>query len=177
MSLDDTNDRIIAKHGKAGLRGGIVLGIFGIVFNLILYFAGLLTEQWASWISLPIVLAILYFIQKNFRDKEQNGFITFGKAWKLGFLASVISTVFNAIFVFILYSADSSLQDAALEKAYSDMMDQGMTTSQIDQAMPMVESMTGPTAMIFWALIIGVIFGLLFPLITSAIVQRKHPLD
>ncbi|NNC83458.1 MAG: DUF4199 domain-containing protein [Flavobacteriales bacterium] len=177
MTMDDMNDRIDAPVGKAAIRGGLILGLFGVVFNSILYFAGLLTEQWAGWLSVPIVLVILYFIQKKFRDEQQNGFITFGKAWKLGFLAGLVSTVINAIYTFILYSADESLTDAALEKAYGDMMDQGMTSSQVDQAMEITEMMVSPTAMIFWVLLFGVIFGMIFPLITSAIVQRKHPLD
>jgi hypothetical protein len=177
MELDQMDDRIDAPLGKAALRGGVILGIFGIVFNFILYLAGLVMENWAAWLSLPFVLVILYFIQKNFRDKEQNGFITFPKAWKLGFFASAISTVFTAIYTFILYKMDDSLVDAALEKAYEDMIDRGMTTSQIDQTMEFTEMMVSPTAMIFWVLLFGIIFGLIWPLITSAIVQRKHPLD
>ena len=77
----------------------------------------------------------------------------------------------------VLYFMDSTLQDAALDQAYEDMVSEGMPTSQIEQGMQVAEMLTGPVAMFFWALIFGILFSLIWPLITSGIVQRKHPLD
>lgn len=178
MTLDQSTDKIDAPINPNALKAGLLLAAFSIVFSLVIYFTGNITSDWANWTSVPFVLFIIYYFQKKFRDERQNGYITFGKAWKFGFAMSAVSTVFSAIYTYIIYSVDDSITDAVLEKSYDEMMASGgMNATQAEQALEMTEKMITPGMMIIWVLVFGLIFSLIWPLITSAIVQRKHPLD
>lgn len=93
---------------QTGIRYGVISAFFSILINYLTYFLGLMTNDSASTIisvlSLipPVVLVVLAI--KNHRDAKQGGHITFGKAFSVGLVTTLVAAVLGAIFVYILYA-------------------------------------------------------------------------
>jgi ABC-type multidrug transport system fused ATPase/permease subunit len=173
MTLDTLKDPVEAPMASFALKNGLITALVGIAISLVIYLTGNIAQTWAGWVGLPVIIYLYYFFQKKFRDEHQEGYITFGKAFKLGALMVVIGSVLNGIYSYFVFS-DPEVMDQILEKSYNDMVDNGMNSSQIDQAMEMSASFMTPAAMMAFAAIGGIFFGLILVLITSAIVKKDH---
>jgi len=177
MALDELSERTQAPVAPSALKAGLVIGLVSIVFSVIMYFTGNATNSAAGWLSVPITGYLVYFFQKKFRDKLQNGYIKYGKAFGFGVVACVVSSILSGAYVYVLYTMDPSLKDQALEQTYNDMIERGMSEGQIEQSLEMAEMFMTPSAMLMMVLFMGLLFGVIVSLITSAIVKKDHPLD
>jgi hypothetical protein len=173
MTLDTLQDPVEAPVGAFAIKHGIILGLISIGISLIVYLTGNMASSWASWVTLPVYIYLIFFFQKKFRDQEQGGYIRYGKAFGVGFLMTVVSSVLSAIYTFFVFQ-DSDVIDQIMEKSYNDMVDQGMSSGEIDQAMSMMEPFMTPGMMVMWATVGGLFMGLIICLITSAIVKKEH---
>ena len=50
-----------ANPWKANLTNGLIMGLFGIVYSLVMYFLDLSFNKWQGWIFLLIQIVILFF--------------------------------------------------------------------------------------------------------------------
>jgi hypothetical protein len=173
MTLDTLKDPIEAPMTSFALKYGLITAMVGIAISLVIYLTGNIAQAWAGWVGLPVIIYLYYFFQKKFRDEYQEGYVSFGKAFKLGALMVVIGSVVNGIFTYFIFS-DSEVMDQIMEKSYNNMVEKGMSSAQIDQAMEMSASFMTPTAMMAFAALGGIFFGLILVLITSAIVKKDH---
>ncbi|HWB28221.1 MAG TPA: DUF4199 domain-containing protein [Chitinophagaceae bacterium] len=84
---------------KAFLRYGLLSGAFIVVlFTLDMSVLGSFgVSEVAGYISIVLSLCFVYFGLRYFRDKQNNGVLTFGQGIKLGLLITLIpSTCFGA---------------------------------------------------------------------------------
>lgn len=150
------------------LTAGILLGIILVVYSLILYLAGLNENQWLAAVSYVITAIVLYFVIINFRDKQQNGFLSYGKGVTVGLLTGLFASVILAIFSFIYMKyIDPSILEKALVTAEEDVLQRNpnMSDEELDRAMGMVEIFTSPVVItvltIFWYALVSLVFSLL----------------
>ncbi len=150
------------------LSAGLILGIILIVYSLLLYVADLNENVWLASISYVITAVVLYFAITNFRDKQQNGFLTYGKGVSVGTLIGLFASVLLAIFTYIYVSyIDPSLLEQAMITAEESVLEQNpnIGDDELDTALGIVEMFNTPVMMavmsIFWYTLVSLVFSLI----------------
>lgn len=150
------------------LGAGVILGIALVVFSLILY----ITEQneniWLALLSYVILAGVLYFAIVNFRDKNQNGYLTYGKGVRVGFLTGLFASIILAIFLFVYVSyIDSDILNQAAINAEESILERSpnIGDAELEQALAIVGIFATPvmTAVmtIFWYSLVSLVFSLI----------------
>lgn len=157
------------KIGKYALQWGLISGIIGIVFSLMLFFQGMHYEQSTATtvIGISILFAVIAFGINQFK-KDNEGYLKLGQALKLGTGIALISGVVGLIYYFLLTNdiIEAGYMEKAMElaknKAFAD--NPNLTQEQWDQGMEMQKNfrfLAYPFILIFNA-IIGFVAGLVF---------------
>ena len=123
-----------ANVWKANLTNGLILGLIGIVYTLVIYFLDLtLTRPGIYVYSGPILIFILYFLLKSYRDNYLHGYMTYGQAFGAGVVIFLYYAIITAIFTYILYALiDPGLIDKQLAVAEELMAKKGLPQETLD---------------------------------------------
>ena len=71
---------------KANITNGLILGLIGIVYTMVVYFLDLTFNKVQGWVFLALLIIILFFLVKSYRDNYRHGFITFGQGLGAGMI-------------------------------------------------------------------------------------------
>ena len=149
----------VVKFGSYGLLTGFV------IFMLHLFFGidnlDLTTNEILGYVSIFLSLSFIFFGIKHYRDKENDGFITLGKAIKIGLAISVLVALGISIADFMYTKFINPDFFANYEQ---QLIDQGRE----DEIM----EMTSTIAAIFMLVLVSII-GFIISLISGLILQRK----
>ncbi|MEZ5059875.1 MAG: DUF4199 domain-containing protein, partial [Saprospiraceae bacterium] len=63
-----------------------------------------------GYISMIVALSMIFFGVKSYRDKHQEGIISFGKAFKVGFFITLVASVIYVTGWMIYYNTDETAQ-------------------------------------------------------------------
>ena len=159
---------------KANLTNGLILGLAGIAFSLILYFLDLTLNKSAGYINIPIQLILLFLLLKSYRDNFLHGQITYGQAVGAGVVIFVYYTVIMAVYGYLLYSViDPGLVKKSLAIAEDAMAKKGLPQAQIDTAMAMTAKFMKPVVMVISGVFVSMFFGIVYTLIISIFVKKE----
>ena len=112
---------------KANLTNGIVLGLISIVWTLVTYFMDLTFNRIVGLVYLVVVIVILYFMIKSYRDNMLGGYITYGQSVGAGVVIFLYLAVIAAVFTYILYKfIDPGLIDKQIALSEEVMVKRGM---------------------------------------------------
>lgn len=160
--------------GVAALGYGIILGVVVIIFSLLLFVLDVDKQSSLNYLSYVFVLAGIIIVQINYRNKNLGGFISYSKAFTVGFLTMVFYGILMAIFTYIFFVyIDPGAIEELLAASEEGMIERGMSDQDIDQAMTMVEKMQTPVMLTVWALFGNVLIGLILSLITAIFVKKE----
>ncbi len=130
-------------------------------------------------IGFIILFFVLFMSMKEFRDKEQGGYITYGKAFQAGFITSLFWTLFTLVFMVIFYNFiidfDTYMSEQ-MDKGIQEMKKRGMSDSEIQNAMsktPAFFSSQGFSLAI--VAVASIIFQVVATLITAIFVKKDRP--
>jgi hypothetical protein len=159
----------------AGIRFGLISALISIFYFLAITMAGLTLQGPAGWFQWMIGAVLIFLAHKYYKDNG-SGFMNYGQgigiAFWMGLISSIISAVFTFIYAkFIDTTFIDNLKDAQLEK----FQEQGMSETQIDQAMKISEMFFTPGAMMIMGLIIGILGTIVIALIVTIFTQKKNP--
>ncbi len=158
-----------------GVKFGIIAGLLGIMFTIVIDVTGNLGNQGLQYSGLIITLAVVFFAHREYKNNG-DGFMNYGQgvgigAW-IGLVGSVISSVFTYVYVsFINTEYVSTLKDIQRMK----MEEQGLSDAQIDQAMEITGAFMTPVALLGMGLFMGVLFTVIIALIVSAFTKKARP--
>ncbi len=159
---------------KSTLNYGVMLGLSLVMVQLLLWMFDATTNQVLGLLSIPITVAGIALATKSFRDHEQEGFISYGRALGIGTLTVMFSSVITSVFTYLLYTViDPGLMDkiyAATEEAYYES---GLPEDQIEIAMQMAKRFSNPVIMSVMGFFGGTFFGFIFSLITSIFIRKE----
>ena len=159
---------------KANLTNGLILGLFGIVYTLIIYFLDLTVNKIQGIIFIVIQLVVLYFLIKSYRDNFMHGQITYGQAVGAGVIIVFYYAIIMAVFTYILYAIiDPGLvakQLAAVEELYSR---KGMPQAAIDTTMKIQAKLMKPAFMAPLSIINSMIYGTILSLLVAIFVRKE----
>ena len=164
------------KIGKFSLNYGLILGVVGVIFGIMLFTMDAHTSQDTSntVISIVLMVAITFWGIFNFR-KANGGFLKLGPGVKLGAGIAVVAAVISVIYTMIMANVldpDFAVKIAENQKAAQEAAGQ-LSAEQIQQAYD-------GTINFFWItypaiLIFNVVFGLIVGLVGGLIFKKSKP--
>ena len=170
---------------KTALNYGLITAVLLIVFGLILFlmdvdFESLRTIGYFSYIIIIVLMILGILAQK----KAQGGFITYGKAFTVGFLIILISAIISSIYQYFYFtSIDPGMAEEIMDFSMANSeqrileMNPDASQAEIDQAMSYAESMSTPVWMVIWGFVSNVVIGTILSLILPIFMMKKNPAE
>ncbi len=158
------------------LMPGIYLGVVLIIYTLILFVLDVDMESSFKYVSYAIMAIGLYMSIVWFRDKQLSGYISYGKAFSVGFYTGLFAAALAGIFTFFYVKyIDTEHIANILSVAEENMLEQNpnMSDEQIDQAIEMTTIFTSPIMMGVFGFIANVILSALLSLIIAIFAKRE----
>lgn len=135
-----------------------------------------------GYTGMLVAFSFVFIGVKNYRDKQSDGTITFGKALKIGALISLIaSTIYVGVWLIEYYCLYPDFMEkysaAAIKKLSTTNMTAAEIKSKTDEMLMMKEMYKNP----LWVIVITymevlVPIGLVVPLISALILKRRQPM-
>ncbi len=165
------------------MRSGLIIGAIGIIITLLIYLVNpeLMVSMWMFLVLiLNLVLVVVFGIQYR---NQSGGFLSFGSAWKHGFLTLLIAGILGTIFNILMHTViDPGLKDFLIEASVENAEDMarsfGADESAIEQAAESTRESTAAGFTIggmFKNLGIAIIIYAVIALITGLIVRKNPP--
>lgn len=124
------------------------------------------------FLSIGISIAVVVLPVRHHRNEELGGFISFGRAFTVGFLVLLIAAIVNALFQYFYVSVidPNYLNDMAVKMVefYGEM---GLPEDALEEMMNQMESATSFDTL-KQGLIGGVLITIILSLIVAAIMKR-----
>lgn len=168
---------------KIIIRNGLIASIIVVVFLV------LTTYFWKTdpnfkpnavygFSGMLIAFIFIFVGIKTYRDKESNGLISFGKAFKIGSFIALIASVFYVLTWLILYyNYIPDFMDLYLQCIIDDAKAAGESASQIQKKVAEIDTMKewykNPVLIVLLTLMEILPIGIIVALIASLILKRK----
>ncbi len=159
---------------KWAMTYGLYLGVFHVIYLLVLYFRNhLFDNSFAGYILIVFVIGIIWIGLTGYRDKVNNGFLSYGQGVGLGVLISLFGGIFAAATMYILMTFDKSLSDQLLVVTQENLMKSGLPDELIESVSEMYEIAVKPGLVAFSEFFGKIFSGTLISLIVAAIAMKK----
>ncbi len=159
---------------KTNLTNGLILGMVGVVYSLIMYFLNLSLNKPQGYVFILIQIAILYFLLKSYRDNYMHGQITYGQSFGAGVIICLYYAVIMAIFTYILYAIiDPGLVAKQLAMAEDAMVKKGAPQAAIDTGMAFTAKIMKPAIMAPISILGNVFWGAIISLVISIFIRKE----
>lgn len=168
-----------------GIRYGGIAALLLIVIGLGFHLSGLSdyknqnnpTNWIATILNWGVMIGAIAMAMKKHRD-DLGGYMTYGRGFTVGFWASLIMAIITAVWTYVFFTLVApDLMGIITDAARENMLKQGQSEEQVDQAMQYTTMFMNPAIFTAFA-VIGTLFtGIIISLITAAIVQRKPPMN
>lgn len=164
------------KIGKFSLNYGLILGLIGVVFGIMLYTMDEHTSQDTTITIINIVLTVGVVIWGIYSFRKANGgFLDLGQAVKLGIGIALVAGVISVLYTIVMANVidpDFAVKIAENQKAAAEAAGT-LSTEQIEQQYR-------GTVDYFWIsypfiLIFSIIFGLVIGLVGGLILKKSEP--
>ncbi|MES2412063.1 MAG: DUF4199 domain-containing protein [Bacteroidota bacterium] len=136
-------------------------------------------SMWLGYTGMLVAFSFVFIGIKNYRDKQNGGVITFGKALKVGALISLIaSTIYVGVWLIEYYCFFPDFMDKYSEAMLKKMDKTAMTATEIkaktDEMKMYKEMYKNPIIVILMTYAEVLIpIGLLVPIISALILKRN----
>jgi len=110
-----------------GLIGGLIVGVMMVASTFLSYGQAKYEASMAlTYLGMLLAFSFVFVGVKSFRDKHNSGVISFGKAFKIGFLIALIA---SSIYVFVWLIEYYLFIPDFMEKYTAEMMKQFSETN------------------------------------------------
>lgn len=162
---------------QAGIVPGIILAVVLIVYSLVLFILDVDRQSKLVYISYVFMAGILFWAMVQHRDKNLNGFISFGQAFATGFFTLIVGGILSAIFTYIFVTViDPGFAEEILINAEEQMLEQNpnMSDAEIENAMAITAMFTSPVMLTVWSFFFNLLFGTILSLIIAIFAKREN---
>lgn len=167
-------DSTLPKTGKFSLNFGLLLGVVGVVFALMLFLIDAHTTQSPAVqvVNVVISVSVIFWGILNFK-KANGGYLKIGEALKLGAGIAVVAGIIQVVYtIFMANVLDPEFASKMMDLRMAEAVEQGtLTSDQIENAKEMGEKF-------FWfgypiMLIVSVVFGLIIGLVGGLVFKKS----
>ena len=161
---------------SAGIRYGLIMGVFSIVYFVVLNTLGAdITQGPASWGRYVYVAVFIFLAHKYFKDSGDS-FMSYGQGIGISFWMGLISVAVSSVFTYIYVKfIDQGFIQQILDRTRQGMEEKNMSEEQIDQAMSMTAKFMTPEMMLVFGIVFGIIGTIIIGLIVTIFTQKKSP--
>lgn len=160
---------------KANLTNGLIMGLIGIVFSLIVYFLDLTFNRSIGYIFLLISVFLLYYFIKSYRDNYLHGQITYGESVGAGIIIFLYYAIISSIFTYILYTViDTDLTSKLIAYTEEQTIKSGkVPEGSLDTVMEFQKKFLKPGILVPMGFITNILFGTIISLIVSIFTKKE----
>ncbi|MBL7728595.1 MAG: DUF4199 domain-containing protein [Dinghuibacter sp.] len=173
--------KLILTYGL--IAGAVVSTIMLFTMNYISYCNGNVdfeTSMLIGYASMLLAFSLVFVGTRNYRNKYNNGIISFGKAFKTGILIVLVaSTIYVAAWLVCYYFFMPDFMEQYAASAINKLKESGASQLEIDEKAKEMANFAKMykrpvfNALITYAEILPV--GLVVTLISSLVLKRKGP--
>lgn len=165
---------------KTSVRYGLILGGILVALPLIFYGLGLekddTVQQVSGYLNMAIAATVMFLGIKEFRDKDGNGFMSFGAGFSTGMVITLIGGAISSAFTYLYFTViNEGMVTYIKMKQEEEMLSRGMTDSEVEKMSETMEMWMSPGMMTAMAFVMMILIGLLFSLICSGILKKEDP--
>ncbi len=165
-----------------GLLSGLTVCVFGLIAMAINQHRDYDLGMILGYTSMLLAFSFVFVGVKNYRDKYNEGLISFGKAFQVGILIALISSTFYVIsWLISYYCFMPDFMDDYAKHSIETMQAAGASQVEIDATMAQMASYKEMYKNPIWVILLTymeiVPVGLLATLITSLILMKKQKLS
>jgi len=154
----------------------LVIAAFRVVYNLLLYVTGLAATTGPGLVGIIGAVVLLVIAIKRFRGLN-NGYVTFGQAFGIGFLASVISTLIRSTVDAIYFaSVGQEFLAAQLQQTVRQIASAGLDPQAREAMTRLFEALFTPGGVLISGICSGIIGWFIISLIVAATMKRPPPI-
>jgi hypothetical protein len=159
---------------KANLNNGLIMGLIGVAYSLVMYFLDLTLNKNQGYFLLLILIVVLFLFVKAYRDNYLHGYMTYGQAVGAGVVIFLYYAIITAIFVYILYKyIDPGLVSKQLANTEEMLEKRGMTQEALDAAMNIQKKLIKPGIMAPFSILGSMVTGVIMSLIVGIFVRKE----
>ncbi len=158
------------------IQYGLFYGAGLILFSLITYAMGKHLDGGydSILITAAVIITCIVLGIKKFK-KENNDFLYFGQAIKIGvgiaILGTLLSIVYNQVFINFI---EPDFMEQVYLKAEQTLLDAGFSDEQIESNIAMQKKMSNPLISSAMGILFFAFIGFVISAITGAIMQRRE---
>lgn len=162
-----------------GLIAGLIVSVMLVVSTTLCYSnPNFQSNMYIGFGAMFIAFSMIFVGVKNFRDKQNNGVITFGKAFKIGFyIALVASTLYVLVWLIEYYLFIPDFMDKytahVLKEAYAEGGGQAAINAKIAEMNSYKEMYKKPLFVVLLTYMEILPLGLVLSLISALIFKKK----
>jgi hypothetical protein len=159
---------------KANLNSGLILGFIGIVYSLVVYFLDLTFNKNLSYLFFVILIFLLFYLIRSYRNNYLNGYITYGQALGAGVIICLYYSIISAVFTYILYAfIDPELSKKQLAFFEEMMVKRGAPQQAMDAALAIQTKILKPAIIALLSILGNMFYGTVISLIVSIFVRKE----
>ena len=163
-----------------GAISGLVIGLFIVVISLLVSRYPSLENTYVGYSAQIIAFAFIFVGVKNFRDKFNQGTVSFGKAFRIGLGITLIAgTVYVLVWLVEFYVFIPDFMEKYAAKMVKNVHDSGVPQAIADKKIAQINGMKemykNPLFVILLTYAEVLPVGLIISLLTALILKRKHP--
>ncbi len=166
--------------GKPALQHGIMAGIVLIVISIIYYLTGQ-QQHWSSGVlSYLVLIGVIVFGLKTYRDEMLDGYIKYGRALGFGVLVSLFAGIIAGLYTFVFYKfINPDAMQMMLIEAEQKVIESSPNISdrELDMAMSFTKVFMNPYFLFVSSVLAMTFFGTIFSLIIAAFLKKEVPFD
>lgn len=158
---------------------GAILGGLLVVWSLVMFMADLLFSDWTSYVSTIIFVGVLFYGVSHYRKVNLDGYVSFGKAWRIGVVMAVYAAVISALYAVVLHFIIAPDLVAEMQKLVLNEMlkDPNMSYEVAGFVRKIMGKALQPALMPVYDFIGSVMSGMFFSLIVALILKKeKNPM-
>ena len=156
---------------RSAIKSGLVLGVLFIARFLITTLGSGVIVTILSWALVACIVVAMWKLSEQYRDNENEGFISFGKAFGFAVLSFLYASLISAVVRITYYIINPNYFDDLINEALLTMEQMGtQVTVEVEQMMTVILSP------VFWSFLVilgNMILGVIVGLIVAAIVQKE----
>ena len=159
---------------------GAVLGLCLVVIATVMWVLGVDKNNSLvpSILNNGLIIVGIAYSVIQFRDTENNGFISYGDSLRLGTSVTFFSSVILAFysFIFINYIEPNTLNDMLMQAEQAILESRPeISDEELDLALEMTTKFVQPHWMLILGVLRGTFMGFIYSLIISIFVKKDNP--
>lgn len=154
---------------------GVYTGLAMVLLSLLFYALDVKATSWPQYVSILVLLAGIIVGTLAFRDKCSGGYISYGRSLGSGVLISLVTGIILAVYSYLNAAfLNPEIIEQMIRAAEENMMNQGLSDDQIDQAMGMTKMFMTPGYIAITSVFSMLLWGTLISLLTSIFIKKGN---